>query len=159
MPPTMQNQAKHYGGKQYGAHHVLANCPTLRHAGQKKPHEGRERDPPRPVENRPRRLPIAKRLRRRRSPPSQIVTDIAGIARKYSVKPPTNISPAKAVAPNTIKITNSSQDSAILRFESQRIPRPMPDKAESMAARVSRITASERALRLVYRRLPTNPRP
>ena len=77
-----------------------------------------------------------------------MVIDIAGIARKYSVNPPTNISPAKAVAPNIMKITNSSQDSAILRFESQRIPRPMPDRAESMAASVSKITASERAVRL-----------
>jgi len=59
-----------------------------------------------------------------------------------------NISPAKAVAPKTTKMIRSNQDNAMLRLDSQRIPLPMPDRAESMAASVSNITAIDSADKL-----------
>ena len=59
-----------------------------------------------------------------------------------------NISPAKAVAPKTTKMIRSNQDNAMLRLDSKRIPLPMPDRAESMAASVSKVTAIERADKL-----------
>ena len=64
------------------------------------------------------------------------------------MRPDINISPANAVAPNITKMISRSQDNAMFKFDSKRIPRPIPDNADSIAATVRKVTASASESRL-----------
>ena len=78
----------------------------------------------------------------------QTVDDMAGSAVRYSVNPSINTMPANWVAPNTRKIASNSQDRVILIFESHLIPRPNPERAETIDADTITSTAMPSAHRV-----------